>query len=208
MRRFVVIGQRATASPDFRLDDVAGTSGRLDALLRCVRATTLVSHGVRRDVVTYLVLLGGPLAPRVLRVDGSSAKFLRPDERSLATLIQKTLASDADAGVCGFVDVKPGIALARAGIDAVIDELGDAVPYLLDENAPDVRDTAGLEGPHVAVFAGDHLGFDAPTRARLERLGARAVSVGPVRLHTEDALTIVSNEMDRRGPRTFRPEDG
>jgi tRNA (pseudouridine54-N1)-methyltransferase len=73
---------------------------------------------------------------------------------------------------------------------------------MLDETAPDLRDEVGLEGPHVAFFAGDHLGFDAATRARLDGLGARPVSVGPVRVHTEDALTIVSNELDRRGWRS------
>src|SRR3954470_1143092 len=93
MRRFVVIGQRATASPNFSLLDLPSTSGRLDVLLRCLRAALLVSHGVRRDTVVYLVLLGGPGAPRTLRVDGATAKFLRPDERSLAVLAQKALAA-------------------------------------------------------------------------------------------------------------------
>ena len=32
MRRFVVIGRTASASPDFSLVDLAGTSGRLDVL--------------------------------------------------------------------------------------------------------------------------------------------------------------------------------
>ena len=67
------------------------TSGRLDVLLRSIRAAFLVSHGLRRDVVVYLVLCAGPRAPRVLRIDGRSAKFLRPDERSLAVLLQKSL---------------------------------------------------------------------------------------------------------------------
>src|SRR5260370_886010 len=64
VRRFVVIGQQASASNDFSLDDLPGSSGRLDVLLRCVRAALLVSHGLRRDVVVYLVLLGGRHAPR------------------------------------------------------------------------------------------------------------------------------------------------
>ena len=82
MRRFVVIGQTATASGDFSLEDLPSTSGRLDVLLRCVRAALLVSHGLRRDTVVYLVLLGGPLAPRTVRVDGAIATYVRPDERS------------------------------------------------------------------------------------------------------------------------------
>ena len=80
-RRFVVIGQKAIASPDFSLLDIAGTSGRIDILLRCLRSALLVSHGLRRDTVVYLVLCGGALAPRVLRVDGRHIRFVRPDER-------------------------------------------------------------------------------------------------------------------------------
>ncbi|MDP9002115.1 MAG: tRNA (pseudouridine(54)-N(1))-methyltransferase TrmY, partial [Myxococcota bacterium] len=95
MRRFVIIGRSAIASDDFLLEDIPGTGGRLDILLRCLRAGLLVSHGIRRDVVMYLVLLGGPRAPRVLRADASGLKFVRPDERSLATLAKKALASHA-----------------------------------------------------------------------------------------------------------------
>src|SRR5215207_1855813 len=105
MRRFVVIGQRATASPEFSLLDIPGTSGRLDVLLRCVRAALLVSHGLRRDVVVYLVLQGGPRAPRTVRIDGATARFVRPDERSLATLVQKSLAAAPDG--TGFATVRP-----------------------------------------------------------------------------------------------------
>jgi tRNA (pseudouridine54-N1)-methyltransferase len=118
VRRFVIIGRRATASPAFSLVDLAGTSGRLDVLLRCVRAALLTSHGLRRDTVVYLVLLGGPDAPRTLRVDGARARFLRPDERSLATLVQKSLA--AAPGDPAFVEVRPGVAVAQGGLEAVL----------------------------------------------------------------------------------------
>src|SRR3954471_13787044 len=111
MRRFVVIGQRASASPDFSLLDLPSSSGRLDVLLRCLRAALLVSHGLRRDTTVYLVLCGGPLAPRALRFDGAEVRFLRPDERALAVLVQKCLAAEATpTGGAGFVRVKPGIA--------------------------------------------------------------------------------------------------
>ncbi len=91
VRRFVLIGQTASASGDFSVEDLPGSSGRLDVLLRCVRAALLFSHGLRSNVLVYLVLRGGATAARLVRIDGRTAKFLRPDERSLATLIKKTL---------------------------------------------------------------------------------------------------------------------
>jgi tRNA pseudouridine-54 N-methylase len=48
---------------------------------------------------------------------------------------------------------------------------------------------------------GDPQGFDADTRARLSARGARRLSLGPVQVHGEDALTLVHNELDRRAAR-------
>lgn len=202
-RRFVIVGQKATASPDFSLVDIAGTSGRLDILLRCLRSALLVSHGLRRDTIVYLVLLGGALAPRVLRVDGRHVRFIRPDERMLAILVQKALARsspDAEPGV--FVEQRPGLAVARGGVDAVLADLGagDAkasATYVLEEDARDLRD-GPLASDDVVVFVGDHHGFDEATRARIAAAGAVAIGVGPVSVHADDAITIVCNEMDRR----------
>ena len=199
MRSFVIIGQKASASDDFLLDDLPGTSGRLDVLLRCARAALLFSNGLRRDVSVYLVLLGGPRAPRVIRLDSAAAKFIRPDERSLATLTKKVLASTADVRGSGFSEVRPGISVMRGGLAEAIVELGGAVPYLLEEGAPDIRGAADFGGHHSAFFVGDHLGFDTASRAQIEAIGGRPISVGPVSIHADDVVAIVSNELDRRG---------
>jgi tRNA (pseudouridine54-N1)-methyltransferase len=196
--RFVVVGQKADASGEFLPDDLPGTSGRLDVLLRCVRAALLWSHGIRGDVTVYLVLCGGPRAPRALRIDGASARFVRPDERSLATLARKTLASRADDETRGFVEVRPGVAVARDGLESVLSELEGAKLFVLEEGGPDVRAEVGVT-EDAAFFLGDHLGFDDVTRARLASLGARAMSIGPRSLHAEDAIAVLLNELDRRG---------
>lgn len=200
MRSFVVIGQTATASPDFRLDDLPSSSGRLDVLLRCIRAAFLFSHGLRSDVRIYLVLRGGASAPRVLRLDSNTARFVRPDERSLALLVQKTLAGAPPGLTSTFVDVRPGIGLARGDLDCVLGELGSAALYLLQEQAPDLRSTGAgaLAIPeHAAFFVGDHLGFAEPDVARLSAAGAAAISIGPVSLHSDDVIAVLSNELAR-----------
>ncbi|AKV00717.1 hypothetical protein AKJ09_07380 [Labilithrix luteola] len=197
MRRFVVVGQKALASPDFSLNDLPGTSGRLDVLARCMRAALLVSHGLRTDTILYLVLLGGPEAPRALRFDGSAVKFLRPDERALATLVQKSLVlARQTEHTEGFATVKPGIAVVRGGLEAALDDLpSNATLYLLESAGTDVRDVV-LEREPVFVL-GDHLGLDAPARALLGTRGAVGLSLGPRDIHAEDAIAVVSNELDR-----------
>jgi tRNA (pseudouridine54-N1)-methyltransferase len=198
MRHFVVLGRNATASDDFSLDDVPGTSGRLDVGLRCLRAALLVSHGVRRDSVVYLLLGGGPRAPRVLRVRGSAARFLRPDERSLAVLAKKALAVGTDDEARGFVEARPGVSVVKGGLDRIVEDIPSARAFVLEQGAPDVRQAAGLELGDVAFFLGDSTGIDGEARVRLDQLGARPVGVGPIGLHAEDAIAIVSNELDRR----------
>jgi len=194
-RRFVVIGQRARGTPDFLLDDLPGTSGRLDVLVRCVRAALLISHGLRRDTTAYLVLLGEPGAPRALRFEGASARFIRPEERSVAVLVQKMLAASHEGP--GFVTLRPGIAIADGGLSVVLSDLGRATPYVLEQGAPDIRAAAvDLEEP--VFFFGDHLGFDDAVRAELAAFGAIPLGLGPVSVHAEDAVTLVVNELDRR----------
>ena len=75
------------------------------------------------------MLRGGPFAPRVLRIDGKSARFIRPDERSLALLVKKTLAASPDNLGSEFVELRPGVALASGDLDCVLPDLGGASLY-------------------------------------------------------------------------------
>src|SRR5690349_14486998 len=196
-RRFVILGRTAMASSDFLLDDLPGTSGRLDVLLRCVRAALLTSHGVRSDTVIDLVLLGAPKAPRVVRIDGATVKFLRPDERPLATLLKKSLEAYDAMGKTGeearaFTEVRPGISIARGALDRVLSD--ETKTYVLDESGIDVR-AIDLEKDAIFVL-GDHQGFDDDAKTTLAPL--QKISLGPVSVHSDDAVAILLNELDRR----------
>ena len=192
MRRFAILGQKANADGNFILDDVAGTSGRLDVLLRCIRAAMLVSHGLRADVVLYLVLGGGPRAPRVVRFESATVKYLRPDERTLAVLMKKLLV--LDNGADGFASVRPGIAIASGGLEMVLRDAESARVIVLDQGAPDIRETS-LAGDDLLFVLGDHLGITDADRALLD--GAQSIGIGPVSIHADDAVAVVWNELDR-----------
>ena len=185
MRTFVVIGKSATSSPSFHIEDVPGTSGRIDVLLRCVRAAILVSHGLRRDTRLYLVLLGGP--PRTIRLDGATAEFMRPDERQVAIRVQKTLATPSGEG---WTVLRHGWSIADGGLEVVLADLGKGDRFVLDEGGADLRSTQ--TGDDAIFFVGDHLGLDVAPE------GATKVSLGPRSIHAEDAIAIVHNELDRR----------
>jgi tRNA (pseudouridine54-N1)-methyltransferase len=195
MRRFVVVGQAAKASPDFLLVDIPSTSGRLDVLLRALRAALLYSHGVRKDSVAYLLLLGLPERARTLRIEGAASRYLRPDERSLATTMKKLLVH-ACAGT-EFEAVRAGMAVAEGGIETLLPELSGNKLYLLEPGASDIRELA-LSDEDQTFVLGDHLGLRDGVREQLLAAGAVPVSVGPRPLHTEDVIALVHNELDRR----------
>jgi tRNA (pseudouridine54-N1)-methyltransferase len=155
----------------------------------------LVSHGVRRDTVLYLVLLGDPERPRCLRISGSAARYLRPDERSLAVTVQKALRAPLEGE--GFREVRAGIATAAGGLEQVFPELAGCPLFVLEPGAPDIR-TTELGSEDVAFLLGDHVGFPEGAREAWLARGAHSVSVGPIALHTADAITLVANELDRR----------
>ena len=195
MRRFVVLGQKAKGSGDFLLADIPSTSGRLDVLLRALRAGLLVSHGVRRDSRVYLALLGEPERARVVRVSGEAARYLRPDERSLAATIKKALAAPCESA--GFVAVRAGIDVAPGTLEGLAEELAGSALYLLEPGAADIR-SASLAAADQTFILGDHLGLSEEARCFFVARGARTIGVGPVALYTEDVIAIVSNELDRR----------
>lgn len=198
VRHFAIVGQKARASEDFLLEDFPGTSGRLDVLVRCLRAALLSSHGIRRDVVVYLVLRGGPLAPRVVKVDGATVTFLRPDERSLAVTMKKVLADRADEATREWVTVRPGFSVVRGDFERVLEDVGGATPYVLEMGAEDLRGVDELAGRSELFVIGDHLGLPDDVLAELAARGARRVALGPVSVHADDAVTLVTNELDRR----------
>lgn len=202
VRSFIVVSESALASSAFLLDDLPGTSGRLDVLARCIRAALLVSHGVRRDTRLYLVLGGGEGAPVTVRFAGEDAKFLRPDERAAAVLLQKVLARAGEA-TSELLVVRAGIALARGGIEVAVRDVGAARRFVLEEGAPDLRAVPTWDGD-VAFLLGDHRGI--PAAAREAFTGATAVGLGPVSLHTEDAIAVAGNEVDRWRAETTNPE--
>jgi len=136
-----------------------------------------------------------------VRIDGGEARFLRPDERSLGTLLKKTLAHASSEP--RFCPIRPGIAIASGDIDVVLADAPLARLFLLEEGALDMRAERDLGATDVLVFVGDHEGADAESRSRLVECGARSLSVGPISIHAEDAIAVVLNEMDRRAFRVL-----
>ena len=194
MRTFIVVGHKATTSPNFSLEDIPGTSGRLDILCRCINGAFVLSHGIRHDAQIYLILLGGE-KPKILWLRGEDLKHLNPDERTTAALLKKALALEAGPE---WTKSTPGIFVRSGGLPEMVESikaLGSNLKYLR-EDGTDIRGAALPDGS--SFILGDHVGMAPEEESLLKETGAEIISLGLVSLHSDHCIVIINNELDRR----------
>lgn len=193
MRAFIVLGHRVPLTPAFSLNDLPGSSGRLDILCRCVTAAFCLSHGIRHDVTVYLILQNRI----VIQFDGSTLKHLNPDERSTAALIQKALKAFTESTEKDQeIESTPGIFVSSGGLLDVLKRVTNTelTIYWLHERGAPIRH-AQLN-TNAAFVLSDHLEFLPEEAALLERFPQ--LSLGPLSLHADHCIVIVHNELDMR----------
>lgn len=194
MRQFLVVGHDAPTAPDFSLDDLPG-AGRLDLLARAVVAALLRSHGVRDDARVHVVLDDA----YTLVVDGATVRHLRPDERSTAARVRDALESREDAIGAMPAEPSPGVELYRGGLASALSRAAaDAAEVvILDE---DGDPAPAVDPPADPLFVlSDHHDFAASDRAAVADHGPRHLSLGPVALHADQAITVAHNWLDTDG---------
>jgi len=186
MTSFAIVGHLARTDGDISLNDLPG-AGRMDVLCRCVNASLFLSHDLRRDADCYLVLLGGPKAPKTVLFRGSELRSLSPDERSAGALVKKALSIP-----CGseFREAAPGVYVRNGGLERLFMEHAFAV---LDEKGTDIRSVPIVPE---AFLLSDHQNFSDAEEALVKDVPR--YSVGPVCLHADHTITVISNEIDRR----------
>lgn len=193
LRRYVVLGHRAITSADFKLDDLCGSTGRLDILLRCVNSAFFLSHGIRRDVEITLMLLGEPNPPKTVRISGTEVKYLNPDERSTAALIRNALLQKGE----GERKCSPGIYVSERSYQEVLSNISkESKIHYLKEDGMDIR-TAAFSDDSTFVL-GDDQDLTQLEEEVLMAYEPKKLSLGPISYHADHCITLVNNELDRR----------
>ncbi len=188
MRHFVILGHKAAIRPQFNLDDLPGSAGRMDILCRAIGAAFFLSHELRRDVEVTLLLQN---KVRIWLL-GEKLRHLNPDERSTGALLKHALEKLSDEEV----ESTPGIYISKNNLSATLDRLYQvgAHPIVLCEEG-DPFDSASLpEDP--AFFLSDHLEFTALEEEILADLPR--LSLGEQPLHASQCITIVHYLLDRQ----------
>jgi len=121
VRKFAIIGHRAQSSGKINLNDLAGSSGRIDVLARAVNTALFLSHGIRKDTDLTLHLMGGPGPARRIWLEGARLRGVYPDERAIAGQIGKVLKEPSPA-IGQFSELHPGFWHSGGGIEQTINE--------------------------------------------------------------------------------------
>lgn len=193
MPAFVVVSHDARTDGNFSLNDLSGSTGRLDVLLRCVNSAFMLSNNIRRDVELYLVLLGGPAPPKTLRLEGGKLKFLNPDERSTGALLKNALSKNLGAEE---VEATPGINASKMGLAGVLAGLKRRrIVYVKEEGLP--IEKVKLDTDDVFVLGGQKdLTAEEETAVMVHDKTIK-ISLGPKSLHSDHCITIILNFLDR-----------
>jgi len=196
MRRFATVSHTGRGDGAWRLDDLAGSAGRVDVLCRNAQSALFLSHGLREDAEFYAVFAAA--APhKTIRLQGGAIQRLNPDERSTAARLQQAL--QADWPVPDWKEVQRGLAVARFGLDGLLADLkGKCMPVLLD---PEGTPIESWDPPADPLFLlSDHVPFTAAEYAALDERGVQRVSLGPHWYHGNHAISVVQWWLDQRSP--------
>jgi tRNA (pseudouridine54-N1)-methyltransferase len=187
MRRFVILAHRVPLDGGFTLDDLPGSAGRIDVLCRAIGASLFVSHGIRQDVETILLLQDEVQ----IRIDGGRVKRLNPDERSTAALLKKALGAVSEEET----ESTPGIFVTKRNLSEALDRLyqNEANPIVLHEEGEPIEKFSFPTNP--AFVLSDHVDFTEGEEHVLADLPR--VSLGERALHTSQCITIVHYLLDQ-----------
>lgn len=195
MKTFVITGHKALADGSFKLDDLGGGGGRVDILCRCINSAFVLSHNIRQDVMIYLILEAGEGAPKTIRIDGSTVRYLNPDERSTASLIRNACLKKLPSGK--ELVSSPGVHISSMGFREVVDLLSDKGTFVyLKEDGTDVREFDFPENPIFVL--GDNQDLTEEEESYLLTRSPSKINVGPISLHADHCIILAHNEMDRR----------
>ena len=171
MRRFIITGHKAVADGSFKLDDLGGGGGRVDILCRCVNSSFVLSHKIRTDAEIYLIMEAGDDCPKTVRIDGSTVRYLNPDERSTASLIRNACLKKVPAGK--ELVSSPGVSVSRRGFADVVKDLeGKGTFVYLKEDGTDIRDFEFPENPIYVL--GDNQDLTVLVKADVKSVAVRS----------------------------------
>ncbi len=193
MREFVYFSASAVTSGNALSQGDLMQAGRMDIAIHTIISTFFLSHDFRKDVKLHLIFYGQPDPPKHIEIQIKPE--LEINKKDIASIIKKALykyrkneKNEALPGV--FVEKKSFLKL----IDELLDE-GKEI-FILDKKGKEIREEKISD--NCVFIVGDHEGLPKKELRRLKEI-AKKISIGPKMYFASQTVTIVNNELDRRG---------
>jgi tRNA (pseudouridine54-N1)-methyltransferase len=196
MREFVYFSSQARTSGNF--NDLM-KAGRLDIALHIIISSLFLSNKTRQDTKLHLIFYGQPDPPKHIELfPGKKEKDKEEVEiskKDLAGLLKRILFKYKEGKKN---EVFNGMWVEKKSFLKTIEELQEQgkTIYILDKKGRDIRN---IDISNESVFVlGDQDGLPAKEFKRLKKVCV-SVSVGKETYFASQIVTIVNNELDRRG---------
>jgi tRNA (pseudouridine54-N1)-methyltransferase len=198
MREFVYYSATARTTGNFG-DDLM-KAGRIDIACQIVIMAFFISNQIRNNVKLHLIFNGPPDPTK--HIELFPGKKLDEDsehdisKKDVAGLIKKLLYK-YKPGIKN--EVMPGYYIEKKNFTKIIEEMMDEGKevFILDRKGEDIRTIEIGENP--IFILGDHDGIPKVEEKKLKKMNVKKVSVGDKMYFASQTLTILQNELDRRG---------
>jgi len=209
MERNFVLLLRKGATAKFSLNDIPGSGGRMDIGCRALTQAIWLSHDIRRDTNFYLVCEGPPNPPVTILFLGKSIKRVSPDERNIASWINKSLelvssAKNASKAKENWLKIQEGIRVRKIGFIPLLKELKEEEKhdvYVLHEKGEAFENVEiEIDDLRPLTFVlGDHIGLPKKEEDYvLNIIGAKKVSLGRKSYLASSCIAIVHYLLDKK----------
>ncbi len=193
-RRFAIIGHRAPSKGKLNLNDLAGSCGRMDVLVRAVNTALFISHGMREDTHITLHLKGKDGPARRVWFDSENLRGLHVDERAIAGRISKILQEPIPP-IGHWIEAEGGIRHSGGDIgDTLAEWIQEGVSiHCLDAEGEPI-DEVDLSANSIGFFLSDDLPFDIQEEGILD--ATKKVSLGQNWLQGHACIAICHHVLD------------
>jgi tRNA (pseudouridine54-N1)-methyltransferase len=180
-------------------------AGRMDIACQIAIMSFFISHHIRPNVKLHLIFNGPPDSPKHLEMfPGENINFADIENRidiskkDVAGLIKKMLYK-YKKGMKN--EVAPGYFIEKKGFINIIKEFEEQGKniFILDKKGEDLREVKTEDLKDSVFILGDQDGIPKEELKKLKNMNIQRVSVGNVMYFASQAMTIVQNELDRRG---------
>jgi tRNA (pseudouridine54-N1)-methyltransferase len=196
--RVFVLRARSAPTDGRQLLDAVGKEAHTEILAHALMNAIFVAQSHRPDVVVHLVLESTPDYSRSIRFDSNAMHDIGGfHEKPLLGKIAEALDASRGMGKDENRAVESGITVRTISFEKLVQELAQDHPlHVMDRKGESLRNVAVAGNP--CFILTDHLPMPAKSWATLERLRARAISLGSKMLFASQCVTLIHNELDLR----------